>query len=83
MDSRELLSLARASEDDQSWLSPGWLTGSGVSRTARAELVDWLLQVQEYLGLSDTCLHSAVASLDTALTRWKRIRHPPQISSSP
>ncbi len=27
-------------------------------------------QVQEYLGLSDTCLHSAVASMDTALSRY-------------
>lgn len=69
MDSQELLSLARASEDDKSWLSPGWLTGSGLSGSARADLVDWLIQVQAYLGLSDTCLHSAVASLDTALSR--------------
>lgn len=69
MDSQELLNLARSSEDDQSWLCPGWLTGSGLSASARADLVDWLIQVQAYLGLSDTCLHSAVASLDTALSR--------------
>jgi len=51
----------------RSWLERGWLHGSAVSPTIRATIVDWLIQVQLYLSLSDQTLHLAVANFDLIL----------------
>jgi hypothetical protein len=58
-------------EEDESWLNPDWLTKTCLTPESRAGVVDWLIQVQQYLGLGDTCLHVAVATMDVALTKVK------------
>lgn len=70
MDSVELLKLTAATPgEDESWLEAGWLESTCLTLETRAGIIDWLIQVQQYLGLTDTCLHGAVASLDLALSR--------------
>jgi len=70
MDSKDLLEITRSTPgENTSWLKSGWMAGSCIGSETRAGIVDWLIQVQQYLGLGDTCLHSAVANFDLALTR--------------
>ncbi|XP_023330450.1 cyclin-A2 [Eurytemora carolleeae] len=57
----------RMPEQDESWLPAGWLNNTCLSKQSRSGVVDWLIQVQQYLGLADTCLHAAVATMDLAL----------------
>jgi len=68
MDPQEHLDLARAIPgEDKSWLTSGWLRGSKISSDMRASVVDWLIQVQQYLGLSDVTLHLAIANFDRVI----------------
>lgn len=68
MEAREILHNIKTTHgDDESWLTPGWLTGSCIEIETRAGIIDWLIQCQQYLGLSDCCLHVAVANFDLAL----------------
>jgi len=70
MDATELLNYTKATPGvDQSWLEVGWLARTCLSSETRAGIIDWLIQCQQYLGLSDCCLHSAVANLDLVLNR--------------
>lgn len=70
MDALELVHCTKATPGvDVSWLEAGWLTRTCLSSAARAGIVDWLVQCQQYLGLSDCCLHSAVANFDLVLNR--------------
>jgi len=55
--------------EDESWLENGWLANTCIGQQTRAGVIDWLIQCQQYLGLSDCCLHVAVANLDLALCR--------------
>jgi len=69
MDPKEHLALAKVIPgEDKSWLNPGWLRGSEISASARASVVDWLLQVQQYLSLSDVTVHLAVANFDQVIS---------------
>jgi len=69
MDPQDHLVLAKAIPgEDQSWLAPGWLEGSNIDSSARRTVVDWLIQVQQYLSLSDATLHLAVANFDLVLS---------------
>jgi len=69
MDPKDHLALAKAIPgEDNSWLAPGWLRGSKICATTRSSVVDWLIQVQQYLSLSDTTLHLAVANFDLVLS---------------
>lgn len=45
-------------------MTRGWLSGSNVTQEMRAAIVDWLVQIQQYLSLSDITLHLAVANFD-------------------
>lgn len=45
-------------------MTRGWLNGSSVTQQSRATIVDWLIQVQQYLSLSDVTLHLGVANFD-------------------
>lgn len=68
MDPSEQLALAKVTPGgDESWLTPGWLNGSSLSVTDRSSLVDWLLQVVDYLGMSDITLHLAAVTMDRVL----------------
>jgi len=70
MDPQDHLALAKAIPgEDQSWLTPGWLRGSDICPSSRACVVDWLIQVQQYLSLSDVTLHLAVANFDLVISR--------------
>jgi len=70
MEPLELLNNTKATPGvDQSWLEFGWLGRTCLSLETRAGIVDWLVQCQQYLGLSDCCLHSAVANFDLVLSR--------------
>merc|ERR1712098_486677 len=55
--------------EDKSWLTPGWLRGNEICASMRPSVVDWLIQVQQYLSLSDVTLHLAVANFDEVLSR--------------
>jgi len=69
MDSWDHLQLARTIPgEDESWLTRGWLLGSSVTEEIRATIIDWLIQVQQYLSLSDVTLHLAVANFDLVLS---------------
>ena len=69
MDPKEHLACAKAIPgEDESWLQPSWLKGSNICPSARASIVDWLIQVQQYLSLSDVTLHLAVANFDLVLS---------------
>jgi len=69
MDPKEHLALAKAVPgEDESWLTPGWLRGNEICASMRPSVVDWLIQVQQYLGLSDVTLHLAVANFDQVLS---------------
>jgi len=54
--------------EDESWLTRGWLQGSSITEEIRSTIVDWLIQVQQYLSLSDVTLHLAVANFDNVLS---------------
>eukprot|EP00092_Neocalanus_flemingeri_P004355 GFUD01004684.1.p1 GENE.GFUD01004684.1~~GFUD01004684.1.p1 ORF type:complete len:279 (-),score=56.72 GFUD01004684.1:673-1509(-) len=70
MDPQDHLALAKAIPgEDKSWLIPGWVRGNEICVSARAPVVDWLIQVQQYLSLSDITLHLAVANFDLVLSR--------------
>jgi len=70
MDPEEHLALAKAIPgEDESWLTPGWLRGSEICASSRSCVVDWLIQVQQYLSLSDITLHLAVANFDLVISR--------------
>lgn len=70
MDPQEQLALAKAQpEEDSAWVSPFWLVGSQISQVDRANLVEWMAEVQDYLDLSDMTLHLAVANLDRVLAQ--------------
>jgi len=70
MDPGEHLALAKAMPDgDESWLSPGWLSGSHVSPSDRSCLVDWIIQVTDYIEMTDVTLHLAVAIMDRVLQK--------------
>jgi len=70
MDPQEHLAIVRTSpKDDKSWLKPGWLNGSEVDSEARSTLVDWLIQVSDYMSLSEVTLHLAVSHLDIILSK--------------
>jgi len=43
------------------------MEGASISAETRAGIIDWLFQVQQYLGLTDPCVHAAVANFDRAL----------------
>ena len=69
MDPQDHLALAKAIPgEDNSWLAPGWLQGSKICAMTRSSVVDWLVQVQQYLSLSDTTLHLAVANFDLVIS---------------
>ena len=69
MDPQDHLALAKAIPgEDNSWLAPGWLRGSKICAMTRSSVVDWLVQVQHYLSLSDTTLHLAVANFDLVIS---------------
>jgi len=55
--------------EDKSWLPPGWLKGSEITAESRESLVDWLIQITSYLGLSDNTLHLAVSHLDLVVSK--------------
>lgn len=63
-----LINTKNSPGEDESWLEPGWLTKTCIDLQTRAGIIDWLIQCQQYLGLSDCCLHSAVANFDVALS---------------
>jgi len=68
MDPVEHLALAKLIPgEDESWLAPGWLRGSEISSSVRVSVVDWLVQIQHYLSLSDVTLHLAVANFDRVI----------------
>jgi len=70
MDTNTLLDISKTTPgEDVSWLENGWLAGTALDVDTRAGIIDWLIQVQQYIGLTDTCLHAAVANLDLALIR--------------
>jgi len=70
MDPKEHLALAKAIPgEDKSWLTTGWLRGNEICASMRPSVVDWLIQVQQYLSLSDVTLHLAVANFDEVLSR--------------
>jgi len=52
---------------DQAWLEVNWLHGASVSASQRAGLIDWLVEVSNYLNLSDITLHLAVCLFDRTL----------------
>jgi len=68
METKKIVKNTMNEEENESWLSPEWLTGTCIDIETRAGIVDWLIQCQQYLGLSDNCLHIAVANLDLALS---------------
>jgi len=68
MDPKEHLALARSLGEDKSWLAPNWLRGSEICPSMRSSVVDWLIQVQQYLSLSDVTLHLAVANFDLVIS---------------
>jgi len=53
---------------DQAWLEVNWLHGASVSASQRAGLIDWLVEVSNYLNLSDITLHLAVCLFDRTLS---------------
>merc|ERR1719410_2691052 len=55
-------------EEDESWLTRGWLQGSSITEEIRSTIVDWLIQVQQYLSLSDVTLHLAAVNFDLVLS---------------
>lgn len=68
MEPSEHLALAKAiPEMDESWLTSGWLDNSQVSSEDRISLVDWLIQVADYIELSDFTTHLAVTTVDRVL----------------
>jgi len=70
MDPKEHLALAKSIPgEDKSWLTPGWLRGSEICPALRSSVLDWLIQVQQYLSLSDVTLHLAVATFDVVISR--------------
>jgi len=70
MDPKEHLALAKAIPgEDKSWLATGWLRGSAICPDLRSSVLDWLIQVQQYLNLSDVTLHLAVANFDEVISR--------------
>jgi len=52
---------------DQAWLEVNWLHGASVSASQRAGLIDWLVEVSNYLNLSDITLHLSVCLFDRTL----------------
>jgi len=52
---------------DQAWLEVNWLHGACISASQRAGLIDWLVEVSNYLNLSDITLHLAVCLFDRTL----------------
>jgi len=69
MDPQDHLALAKAIPgENTSYLAPGWLRGSRICALTRSSVVDWLVQVQQYLILSDTTLHLAVANFDLVIS---------------
>lgn len=70
MDPQEQLALAKAQPaEDTAWVSPFWLVGSQIGHLDRANLVEWMAEVQDYLDLSDMTLHLGVANLDRVLAQ--------------
>jgi len=69
MDAADHLALAcMIPGEDECWLVQGWLMGSSVYPAARRSVVAWLIQVQQYLSLSDATLHLAVANFDKVIS---------------
>jgi len=64
-----LINIKSTPGEDERWLEPGWLAKTCINLQTRAGIIDWLIQCQQYLGLTDCCLHSAVANFDVALCR--------------
>ena len=54
--------------EDESWLTRGSLQGSSITEETRTGIVDWLIQVQQYMFLIDVTLHRAVANFDLVLS---------------
>jgi len=52
---------------DQAWLEVNWLHGACISASQRAGLIDWLVEVSNYLNLSDITLHLSVCLFDRTL----------------
>ena len=70
LDPQEHLDFAKAQpEEDVGWVAPFWLVGSQIGHKDRANLVEWMAEVQDYLDLSDITLHLAVANVDRVLTQ--------------
>jgi len=70
MEVAEQLEMAlRVPGEDQEWLQANWLAGASVTASVRAGLVDWLVEVSTYLGLSDITLYLAVSQMDLVLSR--------------
>lgn len=65
--SKILVDLKLTPGEDESWMKRDWFKKTRLSAEARTGIIDWLIQCQQYLGLSDSCLHSAVANFDRAL----------------
>jgi len=80
MDPKEHLALAKAIPgEDKSWLTPGWYRGNEICLSMRSSIVDWLIQVQQYLSLSDVTIHLAVANFDLVISRVDFDRHEVQL----
>jgi len=55
--------------EDESWLNSDWLKGSEISPNVRSSVVNWLIQVSNYLQLSDISLHLGVSYLDLVIEK--------------